>query len=304
MTASRALSGHPNVSKETRRRVLSEAQRIGYRPSSSARALRNSESHLIGMYSANMMMPLHSEIVLGAQDSATANGYRIVLDIKVSQEVGPAPILSDGDLIMNDLRTSSLRELDLNITRAVGLMSISKEIDTFVSDLGQATYDSIVHLRSKGYQRICLLQLADRTAQEGFDRAIAEGVIDAANSHVFIVGNEPGSVDPVVDQVLLLPESPDALIVMSVAATPLVLRCLTRNGVPVGSNMGFIGAEGSRGGWGDLITPQLTMIQVPGYEIGARGAKRLIERLQGDEAPPTQHSLPAKLVIRASTPGP
>ena len=38
-TVSRALNGHPEVSVETRRQVQLAAERLGYRPSQSARAL-------------------------------------------------------------------------------------------------------------------------------------------------------------------------------------------------------------------------------------------------------------------------
>jgi LacI family transcriptional regulator len=48
-TVSRALGGFSDVAEPTRRRVLAEAERIGYRPNSSARRLRSGLSDAIGI---------------------------------------------------------------------------------------------------------------------------------------------------------------------------------------------------------------------------------------------------------------
>ncbi|TIV27668.1 MAG: LacI family transcriptional regulator, partial [Mesorhizobium sp.] len=47
-TVSRALNGYPEVSEETRRRVMDAAKRHGYRPNPSARRLATGKSGMIG----------------------------------------------------------------------------------------------------------------------------------------------------------------------------------------------------------------------------------------------------------------
>jgi DNA-binding LacI/PurR family transcriptional regulator len=92
--------------------------------------------------------------------------------------------------------------------------------------------------------------------------------------------------------------------VAGVAATPLALKAIRRLEFSVPRDLGFVGTENSRSEYGDLLNPGMTAIRVPGYEIGAAGARRLLQRLRGDTSPPQRIDFPAELVIRDSTPGP
>ena len=47
-TVSRALNGYPEVSEDTRQRVIDEARRHGYRPNPSARRLATGKAGMIG----------------------------------------------------------------------------------------------------------------------------------------------------------------------------------------------------------------------------------------------------------------
>lgn len=303
MTVSRALNGYPNVSMDTRRRVLREAERIGYRPSSLARMLRTNQSRLIGVFSPNMMMPLHSEIVVGAQDAAAERGYQLLLDVNAGEGEARHSFMSDGDLIMGPPQDQARRTPRFDRMRTVSLMGQTTEIDAVDTDLAQATYNAVQHLLAVGYRRIALIEHPHSPAQRGYDRAIGKGELPDVAGLVQTVGNDAVSVGRAIDELIGLPEPPDALIVVSLAATPLALRSLGRRGIAIGRKLGFVGTEGSRGEWGDLLNPGLTAIRVPGYEIGAAGARRLLERLAGDTTAPQRLEFPSELVIRESTPG-
>ena len=49
MTVSRAINNHPEISSETRARILDTAQRMNYRPNQFARALTTNRSYLLGV---------------------------------------------------------------------------------------------------------------------------------------------------------------------------------------------------------------------------------------------------------------
>ncbi|PYS32306.1 MAG: LacI family transcriptional regulator, partial [Acidobacteria bacterium] len=49
MTVSRAINNHPEISPETRARILEAAQRMNYRPNQFARALTTNRSYLLGV---------------------------------------------------------------------------------------------------------------------------------------------------------------------------------------------------------------------------------------------------------------
>ena len=80
-TASRALnpSQQGQVSKETVRRVVRAAERLGYVPNAQARALRTSRSHLVGIVVPDITNPLFPPIVRGAEHVLTSGGYTVLL---------------------------------------------------------------------------------------------------------------------------------------------------------------------------------------------------------------------------------
>jgi LacI family transcriptional regulator len=68
MTVSNVLNGKPGASEETRRRVLEVAERLGYQPNVSARALKGGRSGLIGVMTLDLTTQYGLEIVRGIAD--------------------------------------------------------------------------------------------------------------------------------------------------------------------------------------------------------------------------------------------
>ena len=80
-TASRALSGSPLISEETRRKVEAAAERLGYRPNRAASALRTRQSRLIGLVLNNLINASFHTIAEVVQRRAAAEGYQVLLCI-------------------------------------------------------------------------------------------------------------------------------------------------------------------------------------------------------------------------------
>lgn len=309
MTASRALNGHPRVGLETRSRVLQVAEELGYRPSHAARSLRTSQSRLLGVFSPDLMMPLHHEIVLGARDGAAGEGYRLLLGTGGVEDDRPAPLSCDGDLVLHSTAMPMPTLAAHDPARTVCLMGRPPgwpptAVDVCTTDLGGITALAVEHLALTGYRRVALLTHASEPVLGGYGAAVREHGLAEDAALVHSIGNDGASVGRAVGALASLPTPPDALLVVSVAATPLVLRAWRRRGVALGRDLGLVGTEGSRGIWGDLVDPAITAIRIPGFEIGAAGARRLIERLEGNQAPPREVEFPAELTVRESTPGP
>ena len=304
MTVSRALSGNGKISVETRNRVMQAAQKVGYRPNLTARALRTNESKLVGVTSPNLMMPLHIEITLGAKEALEAEGYRILLALDPGHENDYSPFVTDGELILGSPPHHFSMEMRTDRTRTVSLMgNESLEIDSCGSDLTQPALFATQHLLNAGYRNIGLLQLERSPSVDGYTQAHEQAGFLVNPSLVQIVGNDEPSVIRAVDVLLAMPTVPDAVFVAGVAPTMLALRALRRREFLVPRDFGFVGTESRRSELGDLVYPGMTAIRVPGYEIGAAGARRLIERMRGDMSPPQRMNFPSELVIRGSTPG-
>ena len=76
MTVSRAINNHPEISSETRARVLATAQKMNYRPNLFARALSTNHSYLIGIVVPDLMHSYFAEICRGVEFSARPASYQ------------------------------------------------------------------------------------------------------------------------------------------------------------------------------------------------------------------------------------
>src|SRR4051794_17967274 len=68
MTVSRALTGHPEVSESTRRKVLRCAESVGYRPNRWARSLVTRKSSIIGVVIPDISHSFFAQITYGVEE--------------------------------------------------------------------------------------------------------------------------------------------------------------------------------------------------------------------------------------------
>ena len=78
-TVSRALNNKGEISSATLQRVLEVIDRLDYRPSSIARGLATHHTRTIGLVVPDIANPFFADISRGADDSAQAAGYSLLL---------------------------------------------------------------------------------------------------------------------------------------------------------------------------------------------------------------------------------
>jgi DNA-binding LacI/PurR family transcriptional regulator len=78
-TVSRVVNGRTNVDEATRQRVLDAMRRVGYRPNSAARALRNGKFRSIGVIMSALSTFGNSRTLDAVASAAVARGYSITL---------------------------------------------------------------------------------------------------------------------------------------------------------------------------------------------------------------------------------
>ena len=302
MTVSRALRGSPLVTAETRARIVAEAERVGYRPSLSARSLRTGQSNLISIVSPNIMVPLHVEIMQGAREAAAQHGYRLLLQMDSHPEEWGQAFPADGELVMGE---AIKIHQDVSISRTVSLVeSANDQVDLCGTNLPGIARDAFAYLHAVGYRRIGYLQSHNNSPLRGWLEARSQLGLEPDPSLIAEVGNGTQAIVDGVRKLVSLSPAMDAMVVVHTFGTPIVLQELARQGLTIGQDIGFIGSEVTHNTWGSVVQPGLSMIRIPGYAIGWSGCSRLIERLRGDHGPRRMIEIPSELVIRQSTPGP
>ncbi|MBF8189957.1 LacI family DNA-binding transcriptional regulator [Nonomuraea sp. K274] len=78
-TVSRVLSGHPDVSRATRDRVMAVVDELGYRPNVLGQMLRRGATRTVGFAIGDISNPLFAQIALGAEAVLGERGYSLLL---------------------------------------------------------------------------------------------------------------------------------------------------------------------------------------------------------------------------------
>ncbi|WP_093711639.1 LacI family DNA-binding transcriptional regulator [Actinacidiphila alni] len=312
-----ALNGKAGVSEQTRARILEIAGRMGWHPSSAARALSNSRSGAIGLVVDRPawvlgIEPFFMQLISGVEAGLASGGTALLL--QVTEDAGAEEAAYrrwwgerrvDGvllvDLREDDPRLGLLRELELPgvvVGHATGVPGIPS---VWLND-AEAVRETLAYLAAMGHRRIARVAGPARfvhTRERGaaFDAAAAELGLTGGVSCVHTdYSGEDGA--RATRRLLSDAERPTAIVydndVMAVAA------------LSVTQEMGIrVPAELSLVAWDDselcrLVHPALTAVSRRVPEYGERAAEALLALIDGQDVADQLLEAPA-LVPRGST---
>lgn len=85
-TVSRVINDHPDVSKQTRRRVQQVIKRLGYEPNAVARSLIQGRSNVLGVVTAGIDFYGPSQTMAGIEHQANTSGYWLMSSLLSNPE--------------------------------------------------------------------------------------------------------------------------------------------------------------------------------------------------------------------------
>ena len=310
-TVSRVLTGNGPVLASTRARILEVAARLRYVPHEGARCLATHRSHAIGVLLPDIHSEFFSELIRGLDQNATARGYHLL----VSGSHGVVDSLElllrtmrgrvDGLIVMApDLDRSVLREV---IPDAVPLVTLSSPaepgVDSIEVDDKGGAEAMVRHLHEVGHRRIAFLSgpTAKRCARarlRGFQDAMAAlpGTVSVVLEGDF--GVESGR--RAAERLLGARRRPDAIFAANDAMALGLLSGLRERDLAVPGDMALAGFDDVP--LARFLSPPLTTVQIPHYQIGVRAADLMLEILDdSDDSAPVSIKLTPTLAARRST---
>ena len=78
-TVSRALNNKPDISEETRKKILKIAKELGYVKNATASSLRSKHTNIVGVIIADSANPFYAEVLKGIEVASRKYGYQIIL---------------------------------------------------------------------------------------------------------------------------------------------------------------------------------------------------------------------------------
>jgi DNA-binding LacI/PurR family transcriptional regulator len=314
-TVSRAISRPDMVNGETRQRVEAAVRELGYRPSRVARRLRVAQglSDLVGLVIPDLQNPFFADLARGVEDVAARHGYTVLIgnsDESVEKETRYLNVMRaeavDGIILPPSCEG---RSAAVDLARAgVPLVCVDRrldraKVDTVLVDNVRGAIEATEHLIAHGHRRIGYLEgkqgvSTTRERLEGYRSALARHGIADDPALVLSGDSRPESARRLTTQLLQSPERPTALLVGNGMMTIGVLEAIHDLGLRIPEDVAVIGYDDMP--WARALTPALTVVRQPGYELGSRAMELLRQRIREPERSITTVMLQPDLVVRGS----
>jgi len=311
-TVSLVLRDSPLVADQTRARVLTAIDELGYVYNRGAASMRSGRSQTVGLLVSEITNPFYAELTAGIERVLENAGLLTFLAnsnedagrqgrfIQRMREQG-----ADG-IILSPAEGTERRTIeDLQRSR-VPVVQILRQIPGTDTDYVGADYRlgtelATEHLIRRGHTRIAFLGAARDTSASaerlaGFHEALERhglqpaGVVPCSSSRLDAAEAATG--------MLKQAQPPNAFLCHNDIIAHGTLSALDRLGLEAGRDIGVIGfdniAESA------ISRPPLTTIAVGTNHIGEVAAHTLLQRIAHPHAPTERLILPPRLVVRAT----
>lgn len=314
-TVSHVINGTAGVREPIRRRVLEAISKLGYRPSLLARGLRRSQTTIVGMIIPDILNPFFPQVVRGVEDVLYKKSYRLMLcnaDNEAKKE----------RVYLDELRAYRMAGLivipcaDSHLTAELGDLS-SAELpvicvdrrapgwkgDTISVENTEGTYRATRTLIQMGHRIIACITGpldVDNAIQRlsGYKRALREAAIEIAPEYVQEARFDRLAGYQRALALLRFSPCPTAIVAANDLVALGALLAIKELGLRCPEDVSIVGFDDLEL---DIFTnPSLTSIAQPGYQMGARAASILLDRINGSTDPPHNVMLQTQLKIRNS----
>ena len=316
-TVSRVINGETCIAPDTRAKVERAIAALGFRPSHIARSLVSRSTKTIGFVMGDVASPFFPDLVRGAEDVLSEAGYCLILSNSSRdprRELRNVRHLlernTDG-LILGAPQSAPDELRDLAERAAVPMVFLNRDVKgphvaSVWIDWRAATTAVVKYLTDLGHRRVGLVvpsreEIRFANREDWYRRAL--GRADLVPDPPLIL-HEPITIEGgyrAGQRLLGQPDRPTAAICHSDVMAIGLLQACRDLGVRVPGDLSVVGWDDVP--YASLVTPALTTVRVPRYDLGQAAARRLLDLIAGRPAA-DPHPLSLELVRRASCAAP
>ena len=314
-TVSRVINSPDNVRPKTRDRVYQAMKTCRYKYNALARGFVTKRSHTIGLIVPTITNPVFSESTRGVQDVANANGYQVILgnsDYQFEKEAALIEVFRErqvdgliitttnlkGDILKNLLDDDFPFLLLYSTVRKGPMPSVG--VDNFLGG-----YLATQHLVQLKHRRIGMLagefRFSDRSFHRwnGYKKCLKDNQIAYDPELLLHARYTPVSGCNGLKRFINTKNPPTAVFCSNDLLAIGAIEGARQLGVSIPHDISIIGFDDMQ--IASFISPSLTTIRQPTYEMGKQGAEALIDIIEGKAGKPVHKLLDISLVPREST---
>ncbi|MDH3428786.1 MAG: LacI family transcriptional regulator [Gammaproteobacteria bacterium] len=314
-TVSRALSPNKRdkISPAVVKKVEKAAKKLGYYRNIVASSLKQNRSFAVGVLIPDLMNPVFPPIIRGIQDTAEAVGYTVITantDDEPEKE-RDALRMMQGRSIEGVIMATARREdpiVEECIEHDIPLVLVNRTVDregvnAVILDENYGIRSVIDHLMSLKHTRIAHIAGPQHTST-GFQRAKAfsdylsihnmpTDLIEAANKFTIEEGRRA------FRRLLARDNSFSAIVAGNDLLALGCMDAMRDVGLLVPENIAITGYDDIL--FLERMSPALTTVLVPKYEMGCQATKTLLGIIDGENKAPVVLRMQPRLIIRNST---
>ena len=319
VTVSKALRNHPDISRQTRQRVLQRVEELQYRPNLTARSLVTGRSSLIGLVVPDLLHPFFADVAKGLSLALRQQGYFLVLasseeDPKLEQQEIEHILAHRPDALVIASCQITGESIEKTQRGETPIILIDRSFKAFPSHfVGSDDYAAgklaTEHLLGIGCRRVAHIRGPENSVGsrrlKGFVDTLKRHEIDLPEEYVIQVpqvdvnGGARGA--EALKHLKELGQVPDGIFCYNDVIGIGVISEALKLGIQVPEDMAVIGC-GNLHYDADIRVP-LSSIDQRSREMGSRAAALILSMLALEEPDPEPRAivLQPRLVAREST---
>ncbi|MBE3664834.1 transcriptional regulator [Vibrio navarrensis] len=294
MTVSRYLRNPQSVAEKTREKIAAVIEELGYIENRAPAMLSKSSSRAIGILLPSLSNQIFASFVQGIETVTKAHGYETLLAHfsydELEEERKIASLLSyqvDGLILTESHHTERTLQMIKNAgIPVVETMELpSQPIDMAVGlDHIEASYQVVKRMIASGKRHIAYfgarLDTRTKLRMQGYDRAMLEAGLTP--QHVLTGDHSSFSLaDELLQRALAIMPTLDGVFCTNDDIAIGTLLVAQQRGIAVPAQLAVVGYNALD--IGQTISPKLTSVDTPRFQIGEKSAELLLARLCGEQ---------------------
>lgn len=299
-TVSRVLNNHPDVSEETREKVIRAVNELHYIPNTSARNLVRTSSDTIALLVKGVNNPFFAKLIKAIDREITLRGYTLELhhmDTSVDELRIGAQLTNErkliGILFLGGRFNYSPQEMALinvpsvfcTYTNTFGTLDAGSFSSVAIDDK-QAAMDAVNTLVSLGHRRIAIL--TDNQDDKSISELRFQGYKDALAAHgipfdpnlVACTGtfSDMHAIYEATSRLIERDHTFTAIFAIADVIAIAAIKALSDHGRRVPDDCSVVAIDGLE--ISEYMLPTLTTLVQPAEEMGLTCAQTIIERIE------------------------
>lgn len=315
-TVSRALRNASDVNPDTKKAVMALSEELNYQPNKLALSLRQKQTHTIGVIVPNLDYVL-SLMVRGIDEVALEAGFTVM--VCQSNESFGREILNtrrlleslvDGFIISVSSESKSFDHFKKIQERNLPVVVFDRvtphlNAPSVRIDNEEGGFLATEHLIAQGYKRIAVLAGPENL---GVSNSRLDGYLNALKKHkikkdpeliVHCDFNQDYAYFATLE-LLAMKKRPDAIFTISDRMAIGAMLAIKKKGLRMPEDIGLVGFNNEP--VTSLVTPSISSVDMPSFELGKAAAKLFIETMHNKEQLVHEEKvLKPKLIIRESS---